>query len=138
MSNGVLVFDGSNGAAESIGMNRESSYMAELLNREVKLVGSLDEARSYIGPESEKKFSLLITEPFMYAGGGPRLVKYQQFLKSVKEEEENSVVIWSSQSEDSIQSNYGLEKGVHYDTYSTKMSRRPAADLVESLEGLLG
>jgi len=136
MDNGLLVFDGSNGAVASIGINRESSYMAELLNREVELVGTLQEARELIGSDSERDFSLLLTEPFMYFEREVHLPEYQQFLRSVKEQRGISIVVWSSQSESTVKDHYGLEKGIHYDSYSCKMSGSPTSDLVRCLEAL--
>lgn len=120
MKDSLLVLDGSRGAAASVGYHREGTYMGDNLGRTVELVDSITEAEGALEESQNRPFGAVLTEPWMYFFRKGDLPEYWDFLKSLRTERGIPVVIYSSQKEDVVNREFGLEKGVHYNVYTPK------------------
>jgi hypothetical protein len=70
------------------------------------------------------------------------LPQYQDFLEGLRTQRNIPVVVWSSQKEEVVNREFGLEKGKHYDAYTPRFlaAERGASStelMVKTIEQLL-
>jgi hypothetical protein len=131
MSNAILVLDGSRGA--------EHAYerLDAVVRRDVKVVRSILETETELR-ENDGYYAVLLTEPFMvFHRDADTIAAYRRFLWSVRKERQIPVVLFSTQNEEVVQTDFLLRRKMHYDAYVSKMKIESPSPILRTLEALL-
>ena len=123
----VLVLDGSNYAIYSIDL------LDKILGKEVKLVDRFYEATDEL---DTNKYGVVLTEPMMCFTRIHMREEYRNFLADIRTNRNIPVVLYSTQDKGTIDNDWGLVQGTHYDSYICKQVGASKL-LKETLEKLL-
>lgn len=126
MGKALLLFDG-------MMASRSAYYMGLAIKREIVLVNDVKSLKREL--RNPEKYAVLLVEPYLFKNAEmPAML--ERTIEKTSSSGKLPVIVYSSQKEGAINTEFGLQRGKHYDSYVSKWGKDVVDRINEAVENL--